>query len=78
MILFHHIIQIFHLTDNDRGAVVLIVAADGRRIGLAAINGDLLRDPMAANRLGEEAFGGLLVAFLRQEKIDGLAGLVAA
>ena len=38
MVLFHNIIEIVHLTDDDRGAVLRIVAADGRRIGLVSIS----------------------------------------
>jgi len=38
MVLFHDIIQIFHLPDDDMGAVLLIVALDGRFIRPAPIN----------------------------------------
>ena len=40
MVLFQDIIQIFHLTDDDVGAVLLILALDGRLIGCTPIDGD--------------------------------------
>src|SRR5215510_3881386 len=46
MILLHKIVEIFHLADDGRSAVLLIVAADSRGIGLAAIDGNLLGYPM--------------------------------
>ena len=61
------------LAHGDRGAVVLVVACDRRLIGHAPIDGDLLWHAMAADRLGEEALGGLLIAFLCEEKVDRLA-----
>src|SRR5262245_53292189 len=72
MILLHNIIEILDLADSDRGAVLLVVALDGRFIGRAAVNGDLLRHAVAADRLGQEAFGRLLVALLREEKVNRL------
>jgi hypothetical protein len=51
MILLHHIVEIFHLADSDSRAVFLVVVPDRRRVGLAAINRDRLRDAMAADRL---------------------------
>jgi hypothetical protein len=76
MILFHDIMEILHLTDDDRGAVFRIIAPDGGRLGLAPINRHLLRPPMAADGLDQEAHGGSLVPLLRQEEIEGLTGLV--
>src|SRR5215216_4375485 len=72
MILLHAIVEILDLADGDRGAVLLVVALDGRFIGRAAVNGDLLRHAVAADRLGQEAFGRLLVALLREEKVNRL------
>jgi hypothetical protein len=76
MILFHNIVEIFHLANDDRQAVLLIVAANGCGIGLTAINRDLLRYAMAADSLSEEPSGSPFVALLGEEKIDGLAGLI--
>ena len=66
MILFHNIIEIFDLADGDRGAVLRIVALDGRFIGRTPVDRDLLRHAVAADRLGQEALGRLLVPLLRQ------------
>jgi hypothetical protein len=55
MVLFHDIIQIFHLPDDDVGAVLLIVALDGRFIRPASINGDRLGDPVTVDRLRQKA-----------------------
>jgi hypothetical protein len=76
MILLHNIVEILNLADGDRGAVLLVVALDGRFIGRATINGDLLRHAVAANRLGQEAFGCLLVALLREEKVNRLSHFI--
>jgi hypothetical protein len=75
---FHHIIEIFHLPDDDRRAVRLVVPPDDGGIGLAAINRDLLGNAMATNRLGQEARGRPLVPVLREEKVNGLPRLIAA
>jgi len=40
MILLHDIVEVFHLTDDDGGAVCLVVALDGGFIGVAAVNRD--------------------------------------
>jgi hypothetical protein len=76
--LLHQIIAILHLTDEDRGPVLRVVAFDGRGIGLAPINRELLWHAMTPNRLGEKARGGALVALLREQEITGLAALIAA
>src|SRR5262245_4450045 len=76
MILLHNVVEILDLTDGDRGAVLLVVALDGRFIGRAAINGDLLWHAVAADRLGQKAFGRLLVAFLREEKVNRLSHFI--
>src|SRR5882724_11729463 len=73
---FHNVVEIFHLADGDRGAMRLVVVANGRGIGLAPINSDRLRDPVTANRFGEETLGGPLVALLGQQKVNRLAVLV--
>jgi len=59
---FHNIVEILNLADGDRGAVLFIVALDGRFIGRTAVDGDLLGHAMATNSLGEEAFRRWLVA----------------
>src|SRR6266850_839319 len=76
MVLLHQIIEIVHLTDDDRGPVLRVVASDGRGIGLAPINRDRLWHAMTPNRLGEKARGGALVALVREQEINGLAGLI--
>src|SRR5262245_2633101 len=72
MVLLHNIVEILDLADSDRSAVLLVVALDSRFIGRAAINGDLLRHAVPADRFGQEAFGRLLIALLREEKVNGL------
>jgi hypothetical protein len=41
MILLHDIIEILGLTDDDRGAVLLVIALDRRFIRRTPVNGDL-------------------------------------
>jgi hypothetical protein len=43
MVLFHHMIQRLHLPDEDGGAMRFVVPLDRGFIGLAAIDGDLVR-----------------------------------
>jgi hypothetical protein len=76
MVLLYPVVEILDLADDDSRVVFLIISPDGRRIGLAAIDGDLLRHAMTADRLGEKALGRLLITLLRQEEIDGLPGLI--
>ena len=57
MILFHDVVEILHLTDGDSRAMVLVRARDRRCIGHAAINGERLGPPVAADRLLQ---GGVL------------------
>ena len=76
MILFHHGVQILHLADFDRGAVRLMVAFDRRFIGLAPIDGELLGDTVAADRLREKTERGLCIPVLCEQNVNGLPGLI--
>ena len=76
MILLDDVVEILHLADFDRGAVRLIVAFDRRFIGLASIDGDLLGDPVAADRLREKAERSLGIPVLREQKVNGLPGRI--
>ena len=76
MILLHNVVEILDLADFDGGAMLGIVALDGGCIGRTPVDGDLLRHAVAADRLGQEAFRGLLVALLREQKINRLALLI--
>src|SRR5437764_9315231 len=76
MILFHNVVEILDLTDGDGGAVLLIIALDGRFIGRTPVDGDLLRHAMAADRLGQEPLRSLLIALFRQQEINGRARLI--
>src|SRR5207237_9223505 len=78
MKLLHNMVEILHLADGDRGAVRLVIALDGRFIDRAAINADLLRDAVAADRLGQEAFGCLLIALLREETVNRLSHVIVS
>ena len=73
MILRHNNVEILHLADGDRGAVLRVVALDGRCLGRAAITGELFWHAVAAARLRQAAFGGLRIALLREEKGNRLA-----
>jgi hypothetical protein len=48
MILLHDVAKIARLPDDDRRPVGAVVASDGGCIGLAAVNGDRLGYPVAA------------------------------
>jgi hypothetical protein len=56
---------------------VALHGSSGRTgIRLAPIDGDLLRQAVPTNRLGEEVQGRPLVPRLRQQKGNGLAGFI--
>jgi hypothetical protein len=55
MVLFHKVIEIRDLANLNRGAVCLVIALDGRLIGVTAVNGNLLRHTVAANRFLQKA-----------------------
>ena len=78
MVLFYDIIEILHLTDRDRGAMLVIVTPDSCGIGLAPIDGNRLGNAMATKRLGEEARGRPLVPVFGAEEIDRLPVLSTA
>src|SRR5215475_12780793 len=76
MILFYDIIEILDLADGNGSTVLLIVALDRCLIGRTPIDGDLLWYAMAADGLGQESLGGLLVTFRGEEKVDRLARFI--
>src|SRR5262249_17018884 len=73
---FDNIIEIFHLANDDRCAVLFVVALDLLFIGRTASNRDPVRHAVAADRLSQKAQGRLLIAVLRQEKVNGLPRLI--
>lgn len=50
MILFHEIIEIFRVADDNRGLMRLVVVRARCRVAATLINRDFLRQPLAANR----------------------------
>jgi hypothetical protein len=64
VILFQNIIEILNPANHDRGAVLGIIAPNGGGIGLTAVDGDRLRDPMAADRFREKGFPVVIGKFL--------------
>jgi hypothetical protein len=56
--------------------MLVMVTPDRCGIGLAPIDGDRLWHTTAADGVGEEAPGGVFVAVLHEEEIDGMASLV--
>ena len=76
MILLHKVVEILELADGDRGAVLGLVALDGRCIGRTPVDGELLRHAMAADGFLEQAERGLLVPLLGEQTVQGLTGLI--
>jgi hypothetical protein len=58
-----------HLPDDECSAVLGMIVPNSGGIGLTAVNRDLFRPAVAADRLGEDARGRL------HELTTGLAGL---
>jgi site-specific DNA recombinase len=73
---FDDVIEILNLADFDHRPVLLVVVLNGRGVGLTAIDRDLLWHPVAADRLGEEAHGGSLIALGCQQEVNGLATFI--
>jgi hypothetical protein len=77
MILLDDIIEVLDLTNGYCGAVLRVVALDGRCVGRTAIDSDRFGDPaMTTDGLGQKLLGGWLVALLSEQKVDRLAVLV--
>ncbi len=76
MVLFHDIVQVFILTDRDRGVVLSIVADDGGGIRTTLVDVNLLRRTIAADRLSQKPLGRLLIALLGEQEINGLPRLI--
>jgi hypothetical protein len=76
MVLLDHVIQIFHLADDDVRAVFFVRALDRGFIGLTAVNRDLFGDPMAVDRFLQKLERRLLIPMLGEQKINGLAGFI--
>ena len=69
-------IVMMKMRNNDVRAVFLIVALNGRCIGVTAVDGNRLRDPVAADGFLQKAQRGLFIAVLREQKVNGLALLI--
>ena len=68
MILLHNIIEITHLPDDDRCAMLIIIIPGSRRIGLDPVEGARLGRAIAANGLGQKALGSRLISGLVRRK----------
>jgi len=73
---YNNVVAILGFTDGDGGAVLLIIALDGRFMGCTPVDGDLLLHAVAADRLGEEPLRSVRIALCCQQEINGLAGLI--
>jgi hypothetical protein len=73
---FHHVGELLHLADRDRGTMLLVVARDGGFMGVTAVNRDRLGDAMPSDGLGQKPFGGLLIVLFCPQEIHGLAGII--
>ena len=51
--------------------MLLVVTLDGGFIGVTAVNGDRLGEPVPANRLFQKPQCGLCVPLLREQKVNG-------
>ena len=76
MILLHDVVEVFHLTDDDGGAVGLVVALDSGFIGVAAVNRNFLGDPLTADSFLQKPKRRLCIAMLGKQKVNRLAVFV--
>src|ERR671933_534407 len=76
MVLLDHISQVFHLPDDDGGAMRCVVPLDSGFIGLAAIDGKRGGDPVSMDGLREKSERGFCIPLLREQEVNGLPGLI--
>ena len=76
VLLLLHIIEILHLAYLNRGAVLTIIALNGRGIGPALVNRDLLRQTVVADGSLQEAPRGRTVPLLGEQEVNSLAHFV--
>jgi hypothetical protein len=76
MILLDNVVEILHLSDGDVRAVLFVIALDRGFIGVAAVNGNRLREPVAADRLLQKPQRRLCVPMFGEQKVNGLAVFV--
>jgi hypothetical protein len=62
MIVFHEGVEIVHVTGLAWSAVLLVIASDGGRTGLAAVHGDRLRHAMTAGRGSQRVTAGRCIS----------------
>ena len=72
MVLFHDIVEVFGVADDDRRLVSLVVLPDRCRVRATLIDGELLRELLGTNRLAQKGLRSGLIASGRQQKINGL------
>ena len=76
MVVLHAIVQVLHLPDRDGGAVRCVVAFDSGLMGRAALKGERVGEPMAADGLFEKPSGGLLGPGGREPQGQRRAGFI--
>src|SRR5262245_61922216 len=76
MIRFDAVVERLALAAFNRRPVLLVIARDGGFMGVTAVDGDRLGNPLAADGLREKASGGLGLPVLCEPTVKGLAGFV--
>jgi hypothetical protein len=51
MVLFNKVVEVLGVADENRSVVVAVVVLNGLGIRPTLVDGDLLREPLGANRL---------------------------
>src|SRR3989442_12616289 len=67
MILFHNVVEIFHLSDADGSAVLLVVTFDRGFIGLTGLDGNLLGHTMSVDGFLQEPERCLFIPVLGKQ-----------
>ncbi len=78
VVLFHEVIEIFGMADEDGRLVGPVVALDSGGVAATLVDGDLFGQSLVMTRLAQEGLGRGSIPVGRQQKIRGLAGFVAA
>ena len=69
MVLLDDIIEVFTVANDNGGLVRLVVVRDRCRIRATPVNGNLLRQPLGANRLGQKGRGRSPITSRRQQEV---------
>ena len=76
MVLLDDVVEVFVLAHQDVDAGIHLDAFNGRRIGAALVDGDLLGHAVQIDGVLQKASGRSLIPLGREKKVNRIAGAV--